>query len=430
MKNYRILIPTALVFVMILSVFSFVKDKKKVQDLYNAYIYSAEYCIKEQLLVDAVAYYQEAKKLKPSLSIDKAIIDCYMMQGNDVENMYEELLKDYPTEIEAYEFAIEYYISQEKYKNAYTVQEISIKRELESEKINQMMEEIRYYYNLRHTDYVEIGEYCNGYCIVKSKNEKYGVVGMNGGIALNCSYSEIGGCSEDLFAIIDAEEEHYWIDIQGNRRKNYSGEIAVAQLGAFTNGIFWAQSENGTYTYYNSENKGISSDFEDATNFADGVAAVLDGSWYLIDSNMQYIDNVPYSIIITNENKYVSNFERLFVGDSGGFYMIDITGNRISDIIYEDARLFIDGTAAAIKMDDKWGFVNINGELVIEPQYEDARSFSNGYAAVKIDNKWGFINTEKKLVVEPQFEEVRDFTVSGNCFVMLNGVWNLLSFYN
>lgn len=38
-----------------------------------------------------------------------------------------------------------------------------------------------------------------------------------------------------------------------------------------------------------------------------------------------------------------------------------------------------------------WGFIDTSAEWVIQPQFEDARLFSNGLAAVKKDNLWGYI---------------------------------------
>jgi len=36
----------------------------------------------------------------------------------------------------------------------------------------------------------------------------------------------------------------------------------------------------------------------------------------------------------------------------------------------------------AFKNNNKWGFVNEEGKIVIEPQYDNAKSFSYGLAAV------------------------------------------------
>ena len=79
-----------------------------------------------------------------------------------------------------------------------------------------------------------------------------------------------------------------------------------------------------------------------------------------------------------------------------------------------------------MKKDGKWGFIDKDGKVIIEPQYAEAHSFSNGYAAVKKDGKWGFIDKSGKLVIEAEFSDVRDFNEQGNCFVQIENQWKLL----
>lgn len=57
----------------------------------------------------------------------------------------------------------------------------------------------------------------------------------------------------------------------------------------------------------------------------------------------------------------------------------------------------------------KTGFVDAAGEWVIRPRYEDALPFSEGLAAVKEDGKWGFVDTEGKAVLDGLFDEAYYF---------------------
>ena len=53
-----------------------------------------------------------------------------------------------------------------------------------------------------------------------------------------------------------------------------------------------------------------------------------------------------------------------------------------------------------------WGYMDNNGKIVITPQYELARSFSEGIAAVKKDGKWGFIDKDNAIIVPCEYDEV------------------------
>lgn len=53
-----------------------------------------------------------------------------------------------------------------------------------------------------------------------------------------------------------------------------------------------------------------------------------------------------------------------------------------------------------------WGYISVNGQIVIEPTYEEVYGFSEGMAAVKLNNKWGFINTNGAIVIPCEYDNV------------------------
>ena len=60
-------------------------------------------------------------------------------------------------------------------------------------------------------------------------------------------------------------------------------------------------------------------------------------------------------------------------------------------------------------LDQKWGFINTAGEVVIEIKYDDAGSFGEGLAPVQVGEEWGYINADGEMVIEPQFEDACPF---------------------
>lgn len=56
-----------------------------------------------------------------------------------------------------------------------------------------------------------------------------------------------------------------------------------------------------------------------------------------------------------------------------------------------------------VSQNDKEGYIDRTGKIVIPLKFDGARNFSEGLAAVKVEDKWGFIDETGKVVIEPQF---------------------------
>ena len=63
-----------------------------------------------------------------------------------------------------------------------------------------------------------------------------------------------------------------------------------------------------------------------------------------------------------------------------------------------------------IKQNDKSGFCDTLGKVIIEPAYTDAEDFSEGYAAVQQNDLYGYINKAGKTKIEFQYAEASSFS--------------------
>ena len=94
-------------------------------------------------------------------------------------------------------------------------------------------------------------------------------------------------------------------------------------------------------------------------------------------------------------------------GSKCGF--IDNTGEMIIKPQFNDCKKFSEGLAP-VKIGEKWGYIDKNVEIVIKPQFDNAFSFSQGLAPVKIGEKWGYIDKSGKVVINPQFDASYSFS--------------------
>ena len=58
-----------------------------------------------------------------------------------------------------------------------------------------------------------------------------------------------------------------------------------------------------------------------------------------------------------------------------------------------------------------------DGNVVIECLYGDAKSFQNGFAAVSSNGRWGYIDVEGNLIVQPVFLEASSISEKGTAAV-------------
>lgn len=63
-----------------------------------------------------------------------------------------------------------------------------------------------------------------------------------------------------------------------------------------------------------------------------------------------------------------------------------------------------------VKIGDKWGYKDQNGQIVIQPHFDKAEKFSEGLAEVKIGSKYGYIDLAGRVVIKPMFDKVWSFS--------------------
>ncbi|MBI1923598.1 WG repeat-containing protein [Candidatus Poribacteria bacterium] len=57
-----------------------------------------------------------------------------------------------------------------------------------------------------------------------------------------------------------------------------------------------------------------------------------------------------------------------------------------------------------IPVDSRYGYINELGKVVIKPQFNYARRFSDGLACISIGDRWGYIDKSGRYVINPQFD--------------------------
>lgn len=85
------------------------------------------------------------------------------------------------------------------------------------------------------------------------------------------------------------------------------------------------------------------------------------------------------------------------------------TGKNAFPFSCDNAHSFAEGLAA-VRIKNKWGYINAFGEVVIPLEYIEVKDFCEGLAAVrKDDGKWGYINAFGEVVVPFEYDDAARF---------------------
>nr|WP_296170797.1 WG repeat-containing protein [uncultured Ruminococcus sp.] len=431
MKNYRKIIPLALVVLMALACYSLVSNAVKENSDYNHYLSEARKYAELDITKYAIENYNKALSINPTPDVYVEVAEYYERQENSdtkLLNWCEDFFEKYPTNSKSYDCILKAYMKQKDYDSCFDVLSTAEKRNVSSEYIKSVKNELSYAFKLDFNTYDDVGIYGNGFCAVKSK-DAWGYVDSYGNQKTPISYVSAAPFTKaEMAPVVDQKGECYFIDNTGSRV--LASKEKYKSFGISSDDIIKVELENGKYSYCDSELNKLFGEYDDATAFNNGIAAVKEnGQWKIINNEGNAKSSTEYADVVADEKNIVFRNDRLFVGDGTGYIMIDSSGKQIGNEKYENAHCFADSTYAAVENDGKWFFIDKNAKRLSDKTYEDARSYSNGLAAVKISGKWGFVDTDENVVIEQQFFGAKDFSEKGSCFVQTGDKWQLLKLY-
>ena len=271
-------------------------------------------------------------------------------------------------------------------------------------------------YNLHHVDYSSETGF-----IYANKDGKYGILMIKDETIvtlIECIYDSIEYFTNETSAEI--LNERYFIgkrEIDGivqGEIFNLGGKIVDRFNGdltlKFAHRDTFAYSDSGSY-YYNK----ITIKHLNCVNCYDRIYE-LRGRYLTVKSDGKYgvyDTSEGREIIPCKYDNWPSEFEKpediVPVHINGKFGFIDINDNLILEPKYEGASVFRDGLAA-VSLNNKWGYVNLKGEQVIPYIYEYAGAFSSGLAIVKKGSRYGYIDRFNNVIIPFRYTDAGNFS--------------------
>ena len=245
------------------------------------------------------------------------------------------------------------------------------------------------------------------------KDGKSGYINSMGQKVIDFSF-DFFGCrefSEGLASVLVKGKAGY-IDTNGNFVIQRKFNIAMP----FSEGLAYVELNN-KYGYIDKSGEFVvEPQFYSCASFSDGFALVNDS----ITSKGSFIDKNGKSKL-QGRNFLISKFREGLINcpdDKGNWGFIDINGNVIIEFKYKLTRPFFEGKGAVApkknkdgkpNRKDKYGFINHQNEYLIEPVYQGADiRFSEGICAVW-DEGYGCIDEKGILIIPYEFNLIKHF---------------------
>ena len=192
--------------------------------------------------------------------------------------------------------------------------------------------------------------------VIFKQNDKYGIMNLTGEVTLNPTYDDLKEAKTGLF-IASQDGKYGVIDSAGAEKLGFTYQ---------------------SLSYYEKADLYVGED----ENFNNSI---MNGNFEVKQTGI---------LIDVDEEK---GYLQIRQNDENKYYDFSFNEKKESEI-------FTTRTLFLSKKDDKYGFVDKDGNVVVDYIYDDATSQNNfGFAAIKKDGKWGSIDDKGTVIQEPTY---------------------------
>ena len=170
--------------------------------------------------------------------------------------------------------------------------------------------------------------------------------------------------------------------------------------------------------------------FLKVTDFSENKAFVLDtlNTIRCIDLNAQTLFTLKG---VEEANLFYEDLAAIKKNDKYGF--VDMNGNEKISCQYDAVLSFSEGVCAVAKSKAQgdstvliWIYIDKTGKNIIKDYFETALNFSDGFAAVCKKGQWYWINKNGKSILGNDYEQCQSFK-DGLAAFKKNGYWGIIS---
>lgn len=399
---------------------------------YNRHLAEAEKLFDHGLFWKSGKEYIEALSYSGSEADWEKMLSAFSSSYHSGEDCFDDYLTAAVAAVDAYSQnenflmqLVELYLDDENYGMAFKALQNATDAGLVTPTVEEKLNEVAYAFSFRWDSYQSFGPCVNDYFTVWADG-KWAYMETDGSKEYHKIAEGLGPMGEHGIRIELHEGMVIFLDEDEIPQGLVEG--TVQEIGVYSEELIPIKME-GSYQYYDQMGVPVFGSYAMAGSFEGGFAAVQIGeTWRLVDKAGELLESEFDHIVLNQDGSWIK--KGVMLAKQGGSYrMYNKKLDQVSDFTCENVDIVRQDGIIAFCNGGKWGFVDTDGEVVLEPTYAAAKSFSGGLAGVSNGTSWGFINRNGDLVIDYQFQDVDYFTEDGTCMVKTEDCWKLLELY-
>jgi hypothetical protein len=280
-------------------------------------------------------------------------------------------------------------------------------------------------------EYEDIQYNVLGSIFVTKRNGKYGAVNQEGTTVLYPEYDNVYTGGMYLNALKD--KDIFIFDLNGNKIETNE----VSKTKTENANYYITIDKNNKYKVVDSKDNIIIDKDYTYIEYLHGDYFIVerDSKSGIIDSNGKSVIELKYDSISrinetdilqmeTNKNIALYNLNMKEIVSMDNAIVKEVKDEKAYILLYSDTdfkyldkkgniltsqNLFENNSLFAKNINGKWGFVDKDGNLKVQNDYELVTDFNKyGFAGIKKDGKWGSINQNGEVVQEPTYDLKRN----------------------
>lgn len=241
-------------------------------------------------------------------------------------------------------------------------------------------------------DYEDASAFRDGYAPVK-QYERWGMIDHSGRMVLPTRYEIMTAMQDTLFF---AGDENGMALFDG-RMEPLTGFV-YTWAGEFSDGRVPVM-RNGKYGFLDRKGREvIPCSYEETGGFRMGRTMVRKGNRYgIIDTTGRYVLPLEYESTTLRGDKYMYHDSLALVEKEGKFGYVDLEGQLVIPFWFDDAYQFSEGLAS-VRHNGLWGYVDTRGEVFMPFIFDLASPYRYGRAEVVYQGLTRKVNRKGKCV--------------------------------